>query len=51
MARTSASTWRYIWIELMSLVMEIGARLTPDVAEVRDPVDVVHDVADECRLE
>ena len=25
--------------------------VTPDVAEVRDPVDVVHDVADECRLE
>ena len=51
MAPTSASTWRCIRIELISLVMEIGAPLTPDVAEVRDPVDVVHDVADERRLE
>ena len=33
-----------------SQVMEIGAQLTPDVAEVRDPVDVVKDVADERSL-
>ena len=49
MAPTSASTQSCIWIELISLVMEIGAPLTPDVAEVRDPVDVVHEVADERR--